>query len=271
MKTLGQQSAKLVETLQDERRQIFTIDDAARILKSPRNVVSNMLGKAEKRGILTRLRRGVYILVPSEMGSETVYAGNPLIVADRLLGSRQHFLSHGTALAIHGMTLQPRTLVIISAVQPTFRHINSQGTEIKVVAVNLRDVFGIASHWIDDETKVDVSDLERTVVDCLRHPNLCGGYSEIDIGVWMVRDRIDTERLVEYALRLGVGAVIRRLGYLLDSCQIGTDADRNRLSAKLTPTYQLLDSSLPPDGPYAAKWRLRLNVDQEEIEAQRST
>jgi predicted transcriptional regulator of viral defense system len=205
------------------------------------------------------------------MGSETVYAGNPLLVADRLLGSRQHFLSHGTALAIHGMTLQPRTLVIISAVQPTVRHINSQGTEIKIIAVNPRNVFGIASHWIDDQTKVDVSDLERTVADCLRRPDLCGGYSEIDVGVWMVRDRIDTERLVEYALRLGVGAVIRRLGYLLDSCKIGTDADRNRLSAELTPTYQLLDSSLPPDGPYAAKWRLRLNVDQEEIEAQRST
>ena len=87
----------------------------------------------------------------------------------------------------------------------------------------------------------------------------------------MVRERIRTSKLVEYALRLDIGAVIRRLGYLLDSCQIGTDDDRARLSAKLTPTYHLLDPSMPADGPHAATWRLRLNVDQEEIQAQRST
>src|ERR1700733_9219189 len=99
MKTLGTQSARLIETLQDERRSIFTVGDAVRILNSPRNVVSNMLGKAQTRGIVTRLRRGTYTLVPFELGSETVYAGNPLLVADRLLAGRPHFLSHCTALA----------------------------------------------------------------------------------------------------------------------------------------------------------------------------
>jgi predicted transcriptional regulator of viral defense system len=271
MKTLGRQSAQLVEKLQDERRSIFTIDDAARILSSPRHIVSNMLGKAQARGIVTRLRRGVYTLVPSELGSETVYAGNPLLVADRLLAGRPHFLSHGTALGIHGMTLQPRTVVTISAVQPTVRHMNAQGTEIRVVNVNQDDVFGVEQHWIDGETAVPVSDRERTIIDCLRRPELCGGYSEVDIGAWMARQKIRTDRLVDYALRLNIGAVFRRLGYLLDSCRIGTDDDRARLNSKLSPTYQLLDPSLPPDGPYTAIWRLRLNVSQEELLTQRST
>jgi predicted transcriptional regulator of viral defense system len=61
------------------------------------------------------------------------------------------------------------------------------------------------------------------------------------------------------------------LGYLLDSCKIGTDDDRARLKAKLTPTYQLLDPSMPADGPYIAAWRLRVNVGEEELRAQRST
>jgi predicted transcriptional regulator of viral defense system len=271
MKTLGNQSAKLIETLQDERRSIFTVDDAARILNSPRNVVSNMLGKAQTRGIVTRLRRGIYTLVPFELGSETVYAGNPLLVADRLLADRPHFLSHGTALGVHGMTLQPRIIVTISAVQPPARHMIVQGTEIRVVTIRPKDVFGIEQHWLDTIDAVQVSDRERTIVDCLRRPELCGGYAEVDTGTWMVRERIRTDKLVDYALRLDVGAVTRRLGYLLDSCQIGTDDDRARLKAKLTPTYQLLDPSMPADGPHIGTWRLRLNVDQEELRAQRST
>jgi predicted transcriptional regulator of viral defense system len=271
MKTLGTQSAKLVTALQDERRTIFTIADAARILASPRPIVSNLLGKAERRGIVTRLRRGTYTLVPFELGSENVYAGNPLVVADKLMGNRLHFLSHGTALALHGMTTQPRIVVTISAVKPPATKINAQGAEIRIVSIPADEVFGLTTHWVDGSDKVQVSDRERTIIDCLRRPELCGGYLDVDLGTWMVRDRVDTAKLVDYAIRLGVGAVIRRLGYLLDSCGIGTDTDREKLADHLTKTYHRLDPSMPAQGRYDARWRLRLNVERQEIEALRST
>jgi predicted transcriptional regulator of viral defense system len=249
MKTLGPQTAKLVTGLQDESRTIFTVDDAVRIVGSPRNLVSNMLGKAERRGVVTRLRRGTYTLVPFELGSETTYAGDPLVVADRLMGDREHFLSHGTALAVHGMTTQPRLPVSVAP----------------------DEIFGTTTHWTNGRDKVSVSDRERTILDCLRRPDLCGGYIEVDAGAWMVRDRLDATKLVDYAIRLDIGSVISRVGYLLDSCRIGTDTDRKRLADLLTKTYHLLDPSLPAGGRYDARWRLRLNVEQSEIEAVRNT
>ena len=39
-------------------------------------------------------------------------------------------------------------------------------------------------------------------------------------GLWMRRNDVKPERLIEYALRLGNGAVIRRLGYLLELYKI---------------------------------------------------
>jgi predicted transcriptional regulator of viral defense system len=271
IKTLGNQTAKLVTALQDVRQTIFTVDDAARILATPRNLVSNLLGKAERRGVVTRLRRGTYTLVPFELGSETVYAGDPLLVASKLMGDHPHYLSHGTALAVHGMTMQPRLVVTISAVNPPARKIKAQGTEIRVVGIRADQIFGVTTHWIQGNAKVPVSDHERTIVDCLQRPELCGGYMEVDAGTWMVRDRIDAAKLVDYAIRLGVGAVIRRVGYLLDSCKIGTDSDRKRLAVHLTKTYDPLDPSMPAQGHYDARWRLRLNIKQDEIEAVRST
>jgi predicted transcriptional regulator of viral defense system len=271
MKTLGPQTAKLVAQLQDENRTVFTVDDATRIVGGPRNLVSNMLGKAERRGIVTRLRRGTYTLVPFELGSETTYAGNPLVVADRLMGDRPHFLSHGTALAVHEMTTQPRLLVTVSAVSPPAAKMVAQGTEIRTVDVSPDEIFGLTEKWLEGRDKITVSDRERTLVDCLRRPDLCGGYMEADTGAWMRRGELNVGKLVDYAVRLNIGSVISRTGYLLDSCRLGTESDRQKLAAFLTKTYHLLDPSLPAGGRYEAKWRLRLNVEQTEIEAARST
>lgn len=271
IKTTGPKTARLVAALYDEGKTIFSVEDAAKILGAPKAIVSNLLGKAQARGVVTRLRRGTYILVPSVMGSETLYAGDPLLVADRLMENRPHYLSHGTAMAVHNMTTQPRIVVIVSCVDPPARSIVAQGTEIRVTSIPQTEFFGTKQHWIDSGVGVTVSDIERTVVDCLRRPDLCGGYIEIDRGSWMKRDDIDVDRLVDYAIRLGVGAVCARLGYLLDSCSMGTDVHRDELQRHLRTTYNLLDPSMPTEGRYMARWKLRLNVGQDEIEATRSS
>ena len=87
----------------------------------------------------------------------------------------------------------------------------------------------------------------------------------------MRRDDLDPDKLVAYAIRLGVGAVCTRLGYLLDSCDMGTHLHREELGRFVKTTYNLLDPSMPAEGSYMARWKLRLNVGQDEIEASRST
>jgi predicted transcriptional regulator of viral defense system len=77
---------------------------------------------------------------------------------------------------------------------------------------------------------------------------------------------MEVKKLVEYALRLDIGAVIRRLGYLLEAYGIDTPEGIERLRSGLTATYLLLDPLLPPEGKFLARWRLRLNVSPEEIQ-----
>jgi len=125
-------------------------------------------------------------------------------------------------------------------------------------------------HWVDKTEQVVVSDLERTVIDGLKQPDYCGGFSEVAKGFWMRRRDVDVGRLVNDALRLDVGAVIRRLGFLLEVCGIDAPADLERLRARLTATYHLLDPTLPAEGKRLARWRIRVNVTQEEIETLRS-
>jgi predicted transcriptional regulator of viral defense system len=83
----------------------------------------------------------------------------------------------------------------------------------------------------------------------------------------MRRADIDVRKLVEYALRLGKSAVIGRLGQLMDVLEIGTENDRAALRQRQGKAYVLLDPTLPAEGKFLAKWRLRLNISAEELRA----
>jgi len=50
----------------------------------------------------------------------------------------------------------------------------------------------------------------------LRQPEYCGGVTEVAKGSLDATHGPAAARLVDYALRLTIGAVIRRLGYLLE-------------------------------------------------------
>jgi predicted transcriptional regulator of viral defense system len=268
-RTLGPQAAKLLTALHEKRRMIFSIRDVQEITRLAPKSARNFADTLVRRGVATRLKAGLFILVPFELGREREYLGNPYVVARELVAGRRYFLSHASAMDIHGMVTQPQLVVYASTPHP-LRGRTILGTEFRFVRCKPKHVFGTMDHWVDKTEKVAVSDLERTVIDGLRQPEYCGGFSEVAKGFWMRRGDIDVQRLVDYALRLDVGAVIRRLGFLLETSNIDAPADLERLRSRLTATYHLLDPTLPLEGRRLARWRIRINVTPEEIETLRS-
>jgi len=212
------------------------------------------------------LRPGLYILVPFELGRAREYLGNPYVVARELMAGKAYYLSHASAMDIHAMVTQPQLMVYVTSPAP-MRGRTVLGTEFRFVRCRRSAVFGTAEHWVEKQEKVVVSDVERTVVDGLRQPQHCGGVTEVAKGLAMRRTEVSGKKLVDYALRLGVGAVIRRLGFLMEAYGIGAPEELARLRENLTSTYNLLDPLLPPEGRFLARWRLRLNVSLEEIRA----
>lgn len=81
----------------------------------------------------------------------------------------------------------------------------------------------------------------------------------------MRRLNLDLDRLIAYALKMNIGAVIRRLGYILELYEIGSPENRENLRNHLTNTYVKLDPLLPPEGSFIRKWRLHLNVSPDEL------
>jgi len=265
-KTLGSQAARLVTTLHERGRRIFTLADVTGITSLAEPSAASFVSKLVARGVVSRLQPGLYTLVPFELGKEREFMGNPYVVAAALTEGADYYISHASAMDIHGMTTQPQLVVYVTSPR-SMRSRSILGTEFRFVHCKAVHFFGTCDHWVDKVDKVVVSDLERTVVDGLKHPEYSGGFSEVAKGFWMRWRDIDAHQLVDYALRLDIGAVTRRLGYLLEAYGIDAPAEIDRLHRHLTDTYVLLDPLLPAEGKYLSRWRLRLNVSPEELQA----
>ena len=265
-KTLGPQLAFLVAELYDRQKTIFSARDVESITElspnSARGLVSRLVGK----GLATRLKPGLFILVPAELGHERDYLGDPYVVAAEIVRGSEYFISHASAMDVHQMVTQPQ-LVVYTTTTRSIRPRSILGTQFRFSRCKPEHFFGSMDHWATKTRKIRVSDLERTVIDGLRQSEYCGGFSEVAKGFWMRRQDMHVVKLVEYALMVDIGAVYRRLGYLLELFETEETGQLELLRKKLTATYILLDPMLPTEGKFIARWRLRLNVSQEEIDA----
>ena len=266
LKTLGPRLAFLVAELYEQQKTVFSNQDVETITGLSPKAARGLTIRLVERGLATRLKPGLFILVPAELGHERDYLGDPYVVAAEIVGGSGYFISHASAMDIHQMVTQPQ-LVVYTTTTQSIRPRSILGTEFRFVRCKEEHFFGAMDHWATKTRKIRVSDLERTVIDGLRQSEYCGGFSEVAKGFWMRRQDMDVKKLLEYALLLDIGAVYRRLGYLLELFETEETEQLELLRKKLTATYVLLDPMLPAEGKFIARWRLRLNVSPEEIEA----
>ena len=105
------------------------------------------------------------------------------------------------------------------------------------------------------------------MLDCAVRPQLCGGLSELAEGLWLRRDDLNENRLLEYVERLSHKAAARRIGFLLETHELGDPDTLATLQSYGKRGFDLLDPTLPDEGPYNRDWRLRINLDPEELKA----
>ncbi len=267
-KTMGPRTAQLVTELNQRNQSAFTLADVEAITGLRSVSARSLIQKAQKRCLVTRLKPGLFNLVPFELGRATEYVGNPYLIAQKIAAGAEYFISHGSAFELHRMVTQPQLVITASCV----RRIRPQtvgGYAYRFFQVPDSAMFGISKYWVTKENCVFVSDPERSIIDGLQKPDLVGGITEVAKALWMAREHMKVDRLVEYALRINIGAVIRRLGYLLEAYGLADDGALDPLRARLTAGYQRLDPLFPAEGHKLARWRLQINIAPEELDAVR--
>jgi len=269
-KTMKSRSANLISSLYDKQKTRFSIDDVVDITGLDRQSARSFTSKLVIRGLVTHIGPGLYAIVPFDLGISSRFQENPYIVARELVRDNLYFLSHASAMDLHQMVTQPQLVIYVTS--PHFmRSQTISGAEYHFVRCKKEAFFGFTEHWVSKTDKVIISDLERTILDGLAHPQYCGGISEVAKGLWIQHNEINWDRLLEYATRLDKKVVFNRLGYLLDLYGLATEEFRLVLKGRLSSSFPLLDPLMPKEGPYKSSWKLQINIPPEELDRIRFT
>lgn len=264
-RTLGFVSARLVQELQKKGKLIFTLEDACKIYTRPRSETAKFLSDLIGRGVLARLKAGVYLIL--QVGQESTQLSNWPIIARELAKPNKYFISHYSAMRILGMTSHP--LIDVYITMPK-RHRNKKINNITYhfIYAKPEHFSGFSDTWVTKQEKVFVSDIERTLLDGLERPDLCGGIKEVFRGIWIKRKEIDWEKLIKYARVFRTKAAIKRLGFVLELLGMGDNYLPIFIEmVSAAKDYVFLDPYGLKEGKYMSRWRIRLNISIEELKA----
>ena len=206
---------RLSAVLRDANDVIGT-DDVVRTLLVTRIEASKLLSRWTSQGWLQRVGRGAYVPVPLELLGNRYVLDDHWVMVPVLYGTS--YIGGWTAAEYWELTEQLfNDTVVMTSVPVRKKHQSRHGVRFLLSHIHKRKVFGTKAVWRGN-TRVFVSDIHRTVIDILDNPKLGGGIQHVSdcLGVYLKNPGRNDETLIEYAEKLGNGAVAKRLGYLVD-------------------------------------------------------
>ena len=252
--SLGTKEAFLVRSLAEEGRAIFGTDDASRLVGHGAKELVHRLTR--KKWVLP-LKRGLYAVVPLDIGvrGADAFVVHSFVVAAMLV--EPYYIGYWSALNHHGLTDQiPRTtFVATTKVRHPVKVLDEEYCFVKLAPAKF---FG----WQEVEVegrKVRMSGPEKTVADCLDHPEHCGGIEQVARAVYFSHEEISLARVGDYAKRMGNRTVLKRLGHVLEVTGLLPRYERLFRGFQPSAGFPKLDTLSPKTGKHDGRWKLLIN------------
>jgi predicted transcriptional regulator of viral defense system len=223
---------------------IVSVQDAMAALDTDRKTAAKLLARWHSQRWLQRVGHGLYTVIPIDARATEQVLEDPWVLVPALFG--QAYVGGWSAAEHWDLTEQlfRDTLVF------TTKSIRARKHDVHGITFMLRHIrreafFGTRTIW-RGQTKVQISDIHRTMVDMLADPAMGGGIRHVAdcFQEYLRHKNADPHILIEYAERLGNGAVFKRMGFLAETMpdqKALVEASRARLTqgnAKLDPAVK---------------------------------
>jgi predicted transcriptional regulator of viral defense system len=233
---------------------VIHVADVSKVLSLSSVEAAKRLARWREQGWLNRVGRGAYVPASIEtMGSDRVlddaWVLVPALFAPAYVGGR-------TAAEHWDLTEQIfNDIVVVTGLAVRGKQQERQGFKFTLKHLDRSKFFGTRPVW-RHRTKVQVSDVHRTVIDMLDDSALGGGIQQVAdcLFSYLGRQDRDDEKLIQYAERLGNGAVFKRLGFLAEKHKTGKSL-ADLCSPRLTAGISRLDPAIETER-IVSKWRL---------------
>ncbi len=252
---LSAASREQLSTLLRDSPSVLTVADAASTLGMTRSAAARRLAAWSRAGWLARVRRGAYVPVPMESASADVALEDPWAVASAMFAPC--YVGGWSAAEHWGLTEQIfRSLCVMTTTRPRNRKPVLRKARFELHTVPASNFVGLETVWRGG-TRVKVSDPARTLIDMLVNPALAGGIRHLVemLGSLLHDQPKEAVKLGDYAGKLGVGSVYKRLGFLLQRDHPDQVPLIELCRQNLSAGYAKLDPALPTDR-LATAWRV---------------
>lgn len=248
---LTQSQLDVMLTLDEYEMDIFTLEEVKKLIPEKELEINEIIENLAHKNILSRIERGKYCR--SNFRDEKVIGC--FLVPD---GG----IAYWSALNIHGLTEQfPNTVFLQTAKKKNDKSVF--GVSYQFVKVNPRKMVGIQKEGFGNH-KYRITDKEKTIVDCFDLPQYSGGYPEL-IRAFDEAD-LDQEKMIEYCKSIKNISVTKRIAFLAEILEKKKFSRFLKYAEKaVNPRYVLMDPFGPEDGAFNNKWKLRLNLTEDEI------
>jgi len=185
------------------RLRVFRKKEVMAFIKDE-NVAKEILRRYKKQGLISQVRRDLY--VATDLATKASLASK-FEIASHITPSS--CLTCHAALEYHGLAHQVFYRLYVSSYQ-TFRNFDYDG--IEYIFCSAKSETGVVRPVTD--AHVRVTDLERTILDCIDRIDLSGGLEEL-IQCFAIITYVNERKLLEYLNCFDKQFLYQKTGFLL--------------------------------------------------------
>lgn len=263
-RSLSRREADLVLALEWDKQRLVTVEDIVKRLRCTRNFAYWLAHKLQKKGWLETLVPGTYLLIGADRGPKGVPDMNDKVAA-RVFPT-PYFYAYAWSCLHHGLATQVPTTIRVALRRPK-RPIELKNVRYEFIEISERRMFGYEES-VEVGERINVSDLERTILDAIDRPDLVGGIEVSAQAVFHGGRKMDHRKILDYLRRFDDSALARRFGYLCEVLKVPLPEYLKRYLASQTkrlPAFLGSPGRWGRDGRLDKRWSLLINVGQEEL------
>jgi len=252
--------SRIILTAEEENRHILRVSDFKDFYHTTDSNARTMISHLVAMGWLVRVGRGVYQLQPAKTGLDPYPTADKFVVSGQF--AADSFIAYGSAAEYHGLTTQLFQNVLLAT---TRRRNQMFLPKLKIQLILIDPINFVGFQKITKAPDVSVATIERTLIDAINRPELCGGISDVREILIRARSKTNIDRIMEYLPTYRSKSLIQRVGYLLDTFGFNLKpTDKERLlswcQGSKAYLFKRRQSDPTPEHRYSKDWRVVINA-----------
>lgn len=226
---------------------VFSIDDVKK-MKGNEKTAYSQLERLIKKGMIKKIRKNIYSAINPTTGQ---VIANRYQIACAITDTA--YISHHSAFEYYGLANQVFYEVYVSS-ETKFNHFEFDYVTYKYVQSRMKE--GVVE--AKNTTRVQITDLERTVIDSIRDFNKIGGFEEL-LNCLECIQYLDEAKLKRYLDIYNTQGLYQRVGYLLHHYRKEMQLSKEFIGyckGKIGKSRRYLVIEAKEDSYYDSEWKL---------------